>query len=101
MHTRLKREVYELLKIKGGYYLSPIEQANREYIFDIMTGSKKVRFLCYYIRAIFMKDLFITHVPHIKGLTVQEIIKEAKKHVEIKLYLTKIAKGKQPDRNFV
>ena len=33
-----------------------------------------------------MKDLLITHVPQIKGLTVQEIIKEAKKHVEIQLY---------------
>ena len=29
------------------------------------------------------------------------MIKEAKKHVEIKLYLQKLAKGKQPDRKFV
>ena len=49
MHARSKREVYELLKMKGGYNLSPIEQTNREYIYDIMTRSKKVWFLCYYI----------------------------------------------------
>ena len=48
-----------------------------------------------------MKDLFITHVPQIKGLTVQEIIKEAKKNVEIQLYLPNLVKGRQPDRNFV
>ena len=49
MHTRSKREVYELLRMNGGYYLPPMEQADRDYIYDIMTGTKKVRFLCYYL----------------------------------------------------
>ena len=47
VHTRSKIEVYELLRMKGGYNLPPMEQADREYIYDIMTGSKKVRFDCY------------------------------------------------------
>ena len=48
-----------------------------------------------------MKDLFVAHVPQIEGLTVMEILKEAKKHVDIELYLPNLSKGKQPDRNFV
>ena len=29
VHTRSKREVYELLRMKRGYYLPPMEQADR------------------------------------------------------------------------
>ena len=81
-----------------------MEQANREYIYDIMTGSKKVRFLCYYILG----------NPHERSVHYSrssdqrtncsrdnQRSKEIKKHVEIKLYLPKLRKGKQPDRNFV
>ena len=42
VHTRSKSEIYQLLRMKGGYYLPPMEQADREYIYDIMTGGKKV-----------------------------------------------------------
>ena len=45
VHSRSKREVYELLSMKGGYYFPPMEQTDREYIYDITTGSKKIRFL--------------------------------------------------------
>ena len=51
IYTRSKSEVYQLLRIKGGYYLPPIEQANREYIYDIMTGSKKVLLILTTVKA--------------------------------------------------
>ena len=44
VHTRSKNEIYQLLRLKGGYYLPPIEKADRDYIYDIMTGEKKVSF---------------------------------------------------------
>ena len=47
------------------------------------------------------KDLFVIKVPQIKGLTVQDIIKEAKAHVDIDKFMPSLAKGKQPDRDFV
>ena len=40
--ARSKREAYDLLSIKGGYYLPPIEQAKVDYISDILSGDKKV-----------------------------------------------------------
>ena len=40
-------------------------------------------------------------VPQIKGLMIQDILKEAKAHVDIDKYMPNLAKGKQPDRDFV
>ena len=42
VHVRSKREIYQLMCLKGGYYLPPVEQADSDYIHDIMTGEKKV-----------------------------------------------------------
>ena len=42
VHTKSKKEIYQLLRVRGGYYLPPIEQADREYIHDLLTGAKKV-----------------------------------------------------------
>ena len=38
--SQSKKEVYGMLTIKGGYYLPSIEQANADYIFDILSGDK-------------------------------------------------------------
>ena len=43
----------------------------------------------------------MTTVPQIKGLTVQEILKETRNHIDIDNYIPNLAKGKQPDREFV
>ena len=42
IHTKSKKEIYDLLRLRGGYYLPPIEQIDKDYIFDITTGAKKV-----------------------------------------------------------
>ena len=38
---RSKREIYRILVMKGGLYLSPEFQASSEYINDIMVGKKR------------------------------------------------------------
>ena len=48
-----------------------------------------------------MKDLFVAQILKIKGLTISEILIEARKHVEIDLYMPNLSKGKLPDRSFV
>ena len=40
--SQSKKEVYDVLTIEGGYYLPPIEQANADYISDILSGDKMV-----------------------------------------------------------
>ena len=45
--TQSKREVHDILTVKGGYYLPPIEQANADYISDILSGDKTVCFRTY------------------------------------------------------
>ena len=40
-----KGEVYRLLKVRGQYYLQPKNMASAEFISDIMSGKKKVRFI--------------------------------------------------------
>ena len=42
---RSKREIYQLLAMKGKFYLPPESQANSDFIHDIMVGRKKVN-LC-------------------------------------------------------
>ena len=48
-----------------------------------------------------MKDLFVPHILQINGLAIPEILIEARKHVEIDLYMPNLSKGKLPDRSFV
>ena len=43
----------------------------------------------------------MTTVPQIKGLTFQEILQEARNHIDIDNYIPNFAKGKQPDRDYV
>ena len=42
--SQSKKEVYDVLTIEGGYYLPPIEQANADYISDILSGDKMAFF---------------------------------------------------------
>ena len=40
--SQSKREVYDILTVEGGYYLPSIEQANANYISDVLSGDKIV-----------------------------------------------------------
>ena len=51
-------------------------------------------------KAITARDLVVVHVPQIKGLTVKDILAEARKFVKIDDYMPNLGNGKQPDRDF-
>ena len=38
-----KRELYKLIKFIKKYYLSPLSHKDSDYIYDILTGFKKVK----------------------------------------------------------
>lgn len=40
--ARSKREVYNLMVRKGELYLCPESEANADYVYDVLTGRKKV-----------------------------------------------------------
>ena len=40
--SQSKKEVYDVLTVEGDYFLPPIEQANADYISDILSGDKIV-----------------------------------------------------------
>ena len=42
---RSKREIYQILTMKGKFYLPPETQTTSDFIHDIMVGKKKVRLL--------------------------------------------------------
>ena len=48
-----------------------------------------------------LKDVYMAHVPQIKGLRVTEILAEARKHVEIDNYMPDMKDDKLPNREFV
>ena len=47
------------------------------------------------------KGPFVVHIPQIKGLKIYKILVEARKNADIDSYMPSLAKGKQPDREFV
>ena len=38
--SQSKKEAYDVLTVEGGYFLPPIEQANADYISDILSSDK-------------------------------------------------------------
>ena len=42
IRVRSKKEMYRLLQLEADVYLPPIQQANRRFIADIVSGKKKV-----------------------------------------------------------
>ena len=48
-----------------------------------------------------MKDVMMTHAPHIQGLRVYQIIDIVKQHFNIESYLPELKDEKLPNREFV
>ena len=69
-----KKEVYSLLTTEGGYYLPPLADTHYKFISQILVGIKK---------AVRWKDVKVCTVPHLKGLTILEILQFARKHFAI------------------
>ena len=76
IHAKSKNEVYLMLTVKEGIYLSPIMDANKKYIQNIRKGHRK--FLS--------KDIKVVKVPQIEKLSNKKLWNELMK--TLKLILT-------------
>ena len=89
---RSKREVYNILTTEGGYYLPPLVDSNYKYISQLLVGYKM---------AIKWKDVKVCSIPHLKGLTIKELLEFAKAHFEITKYIPDYEYDKKPNRNWI
>ena len=77
---------------EGDIYLPPIGDSNKEYIKDIITGKKKF---------IYCKNIHSIKVPHIKSLSIKEILVFARENTKIDDYLPTYKYSKFPDREWL
>ena len=89
---RPKKEVYYLLSTEGGYYLPPLVDAHYKYISQILMGDKK---------AMKWKDIKVCTVPHLKGLTIADLLQFARNHVQIDDYIPSYEYSKNPNRDWI
>ena len=89
---RSKKEVYNLLTTEGGCYLPPLADSHYKYISQILVGDKKV---------IKWKDVKVCSVPHLKGLTIKDLLEFARTQVEVDIYIPDYEYDKTPNRNWI
>ena len=92
INAKSKKEIYHVLKVEEGIYLPPINDPNNKYIQNIMRGFKKF---------LYTKNAKVVKVPHIKGLSIKEIIAWAKDNSDIDSYLPTYSYRKYPGRNWI
>ena len=88
------------MKLKWRYIFFKWNKLIENIITTLWLDRRRLDFFSIIFLNILLKNLLFTHVPQIKGRTVQEIIKEAKKHFDVQHFLSSLAKGKQIDRKF-
>ena len=81
-----------MLTVEGGLYLSPMMDANKRYIQDIMCGIKKYKYA---------KNVSIVKVPQIKNLSIKAILIWAKENTSIESYLPSYDYEKYPNRDWL
>ena len=89
---RSKKEVYNLLTVEGGYYLPPLADSNYKYISKVLVGDKK---------AIKWVDVKVCSVPHLKGLSIKELIEFSRTHFDVDTYIPDYEYDKNPNRNWI
>ena len=66
LKAKSKKEIYMVLTVEGGLYLSPIMDANRNYIRVVTNGTKLF---------LYLKNVKWTKVPQIEKLDLKSILK--------------------------
>ena len=87
-----KKEVYDLLTNEGGYYLPLLVDAHYKYISQVLVGDKK---------AMKWKDIKVCTVPHLKGLTIPELLQFARNHFAIDDFIPSYEYSKNPNRDWI
>ena len=89
---RSKKEDYNILTTEGGCSPPPLADSNYKYISTILVGDKKV---------IKWKNAKVCSVPHLKGLTIKNLLEFAKTQIEIDMYIPDYEYDKTPDRSWI
>ena len=84
--------MYNLLAREGKIYLPPKQDANQNYLRDIMQGNK------FYLRC---DQVTVIKVPQYKGLRVIDIIQFASSQLDINKFLPKYSYQKEPNREWL
>ena len=87
-----KKEVYDLLTNEGRYYLPPLVDAHYKYISQVLVSDKK---------AMKWKDIKVCTVPHLKGLTISELLQFARNHFAIDDFIPSYEYSKNPNRDWI
>ena len=101
IRARSKKEIYRLLQIEAYVYLPPIQQANRRYIAEVISGKKKVSRASDVQQHLKNNQIKSIQVPHLQGLSMSNILDFARSNADIDQYLPvfKMAE-KVPDRSW-
>ena len=87
--TKSKKEVYTVLTVEGGLYLTPLSDVNQKFLKSILLGDKKY-LLC--------KNRLVVKVPYIDNLRVKSMLLFAADKVNIPSYLPEYEYNKDPQR---
>lgn len=90
--SRSKNELYNLLINEGGLYLPPKPDAHCKFISDILVGDAK---------CLKSSEIRVRNIPHLKGLTVQNLLDFSEDKVDIHSYLPKYEYKKLPNREWL
>ena len=92
LKAKSKKEVYDQLCNEYGIYFPPIEDAHHKFIFQFKVGDK------HHIKC---KDFKVCSAPHLKGLTVDYLLKFRMETTKIKDYFPKYEYKKLPNRQWL
>ena len=92
LKAKSKKEVYDLLCNEGGIYFPPIDDAHHKYISQVIVGDK-LHLKC--------KDIKVCRVPHLKGLTVDDLLKFGMEETNLIDYLPEYEYRKLPHRQWL
>ena len=92
LKAKSKKGVYLVLTSEGGIYFPQIGDSNKEYLRDIITGRKKF---------LYCKSILTVKVPHLKTLSIKEILNFVRNKTEIDYYLPVYKYNKFPDREWL
>ena len=89
---RSKSELYNVLIRDGGIYHPPTQETTQKYLRDMMNRIKN------YLN---WKNMIVIKFPHIKGLTVKDIIEFAETQVDDHSYLSDFEYDETPNREWL
>ena len=92
LKSKSKKEVYDLLCNEDSIYLPSIEDAHHKFISQVLVGDKK---------CLKWSQVKVCRVPHLKGLTVEDLIAFRQENTKLIDYLPDYEYWKLPNRQWL